>query len=414
MDGFVDMTAAKAAAATSSAKKAREKTENSAVASESLPFILPNQIPPRPWAYGNFLMFGQAAVIGAVDGGGKGAIAVAMALAMITGEPLLEERVWRRGPVAIISYEDDTAEWHRRIAAACIHYHLDYEFILGNVRFIVKRPSGRISFGTMIEGAITSDREKIVAELDLFKPALVIVDPFNHAHHLDDGNNNAMVARVAGEMMMVAKETDAAVLVLHHLRKGSVGSPDDLMGATSLRATLRSSRILARMAPDVAEKMEIKDPWRYIRVAGSKENYAPPPERAKWYRLASVQLGNGTDDYPDGDSIAVATPWQARPMFEGMDATALGKVFEKLRSVTHGPARQAKHTPWAGKPLEEIGGRSPREAAKIITAWMESGVLIKGEYLHAESKNKVARVTLDDAKASAIMAEIRAPDVAPG
>jgi hypothetical protein len=72
------------------------------------------KIPPRPWTYGRFLLFGSAAVIGAVDGGGKGAIAVVMALAMITGRLLLGERVWRTGPVAIVTYEDDETEWHRR------------------------------------------------------------------------------------------------------------------------------------------------------------------------------------------------------------------------------------------------------------------------------------------------------------
>jgi DnaB helicase-like protein len=64
----------------------------------------PAKIPPRRWAYGHFLLFGCASVIGAVDGGGKGAIAVVIALAMITGKPLLGEHVWRAGPVVIITY----------------------------------------------------------------------------------------------------------------------------------------------------------------------------------------------------------------------------------------------------------------------------------------------------------------------
>ena len=45
-------------------------------------------IPPRQWAYGNLLLLGHASVIGAIDGGGKGAHAVAIALSMITGKPL--------------------------------------------------------------------------------------------------------------------------------------------------------------------------------------------------------------------------------------------------------------------------------------------------------------------------------------
>ena len=88
-------------------------------------------IPPRQWAYGNYLLFGKTAVLGAVDGGGKGAIATVMLLAHIFGQPLLGEKIWRHGRVAIITYEDDETEWHRRIAAACVHYQLDYEHEIG-------------------------------------------------------------------------------------------------------------------------------------------------------------------------------------------------------------------------------------------------------------------------------------------
>src|SRR5580704_13897876 len=145
------------------------------------------------------------------------------------------------------------------------------------------------------------------------------------------------------------------------------------MGATSLRATFRSCRILARMTSEVADKLKISDPWRYIRIAGSKENYAPPPDKTSWFKLVSVLLGNPTDAYPDGDDVGVATAWQARGMFEGMKADTLAAVFDALRQTVHGPAKQAKHTPWAGKPLIEIGGRNPEEAGKIIKAWIESG-----------------------------------------
>ena len=167
-----------------------------------------------------------------------------------------------------------------------------------------------------------------------------------------------------------------------------------------------SAVFMVAMTPEVAEKMKITDPWRYIRIAGSKENYAPPPEKASWLKLIGVSLGNATDAYPDGDDIGVATTWQARPAFEGMDAEALAAVFAALRQTVHGPAKQAKHTPWAGKPLMETGGRSEREAGNIVKAWLESGVLTKGEYYHPESKNTVARVSLNEAQAQAIIAEI--------
>jgi hypothetical protein len=378
---------------------------------DRIPPIGATKIPPRPWAYGNFLLRGTAAVLGAVDGAGKGAIAVVMALAVITGKPLLGERVWRKGPVAIISYEDDVDEWHRRIAAACLHYDLDCETVLEGIHFLHK-PGGHVSFASIEDGKVTfPDSAQILRHLKDVGVVLLIIDPFNHAHELDDGNNNVMVAKVAGEIARIGHETPAAVLALHHhLRKGSSGAPDDLMGATSLRATFRSARILQRMTPDIADKMKITDPWRYIRIAGSKENYAPRPEKATWFKLISVPLGNCEVDpvYPDGDDVGVATTWQPRPMFEGMDTATLRAVFQVLRQTVYGPTKQAKHTPWAGKALVDIGKRSDREAATIIAAWLRSGVLTKSEYLHVESKHKVQRVILDEAKAAAILASLEA------
>jgi hypothetical protein len=328
-----------------------------------------------------------------------------MALAMITGKALLDETVWKPGPVAIVTYEDDATEWHRRIAAACKHYELDYELVLGNIRFIY-RIGGRITFGRHGESGVEfPDSAGIIKQLTDLGAVLLIVDPFNHSHALEDGNSNTLVARVAGEMTRIAQEAACAVLVLHHLRKGASGIPDDLMGATSLRATFRSCRILARMAPELAKDMKIEDPWRHIRVAGSKENYAPPPERGTWYRLVSVALDNGRDIYPEGDNVAVATRWTPRKAFEGMDGTTLTAVFKALRETTYAYAKQAKRLPWAGDVLIKTGGRSDREATKILRLWFDSGVLLKSTQYDSVSKNEVGIMTLNEAKITALLVE---------
>jgi hypothetical protein len=242
-------------------------------------------IPPRPWAYGHFLLFGCASVIGAVDGGGKGALAVIIALSMITGRPLLGERVWRTGPVAILSYEDDVIEWQRRIAAACLHYDIDYPSVVESFYFMRRDDGDRIrlaAHGINGGGLIFPDRETIIAGLKEIEPVLWIIDPWNQAHALDDGNNNALMAQTAGETGHIARICNVVALALHHLRKSATGDIDDLMGATSLRATFRSARILSRMTADEAQKLLIpsEERWRYSRSAGHEENYAPPPSKA--------------------------------------------------------------------------------------------------------------------------------------
>src|SRR5689334_15856020 len=139
--------------------------------------IAPASIPPRPWAYGKFLLFGSAAVIGAVDGAGKGAIAVGIAMAMITGVPLLGERVWRTGHVVVIPYEDDEVEWHRRIAAACAHHMIDYETAIANIHFLRRRDGARLSLARQTkEGTVFPDGDGIIKALNGIGAVLLIID----------------------------------------------------------------------------------------------------------------------------------------------------------------------------------------------------------------------------------------------
>jgi hypothetical protein len=46
-------------------------TDDAHIECVALKPIGPANLPPRPWAYGYFLLFGCASVLGAMDGGGK-------------------------------------------------------------------------------------------------------------------------------------------------------------------------------------------------------------------------------------------------------------------------------------------------------------------------------------------------------
>jgi hypothetical protein len=371
-------------------------------------------IPPRRWAYGTFLLFGEASVLGAVDGGGKGGHAVVIALSMITGRQLLGEHVWRSGPVAIITYEDKEDEWRRRIAAACLHYKINYEEAIPHFHFISHK-HGRIRFAARSEEGRTlfPHSEPIIQHLKRIGAVLLIVDPFNHAHALEDGNNNTLIAQVAGEATRIAEVSDTALLALHHLRKGSTGDIDDLMGATSLRATFRSTRILRRMTPEQAEKLQIPaaDAWRYSCIAGTKDNYAPPARRAAWYRLESVGLANRDDLYIEGDNVAVITTWAPPSPFAGIRLDVIERVFEAIR---HGPGNGERFSPdvraehWVGLPITEITGKPVGIVSGIIDGWIDTTVLTKEPFRSPKLRRVRASVTLNEAKVAEILAPLGA------
>jgi hypothetical protein len=388
-----------------------------------------NSIPPRTWAYSHFLLFGCASAIGAVDGGGKGAMAVAIALSMITGKPLLGERVWRKGPVAILTYEDDEDEWKRRIAAACLEYDVIYETVIDSFHFLYRDDGDRIRLAIPSptgRGVIFPDGAGIIAALNEIKPVLFLIDPFNHAHLLEDGNSNAMIAQVAGEVSRIAKATGVATLVLHHLRKSSTNDTtvDDLMGAVALRATFRSVRILARMVKKQADEMGI-DPdemWRYCRIAGSKENYAPPASQTQWFKLESQDLPNGAGIYVDGDNVQVLTPHKTIAAIDDMPKSVIAAIFAAIRT---GPEpgelwhfiRQSKHR-WAGKVISELADISEGEADIAIKAWLqdrEDGpVFIKGHYDSPKHRlKKTGCIRLNETQAAKILEGYREPSQRP-
>jgi hypothetical protein len=342
---------------------------------------------------------------------------------MITGRPLLGERVWRTGPVAILSYEDDVIEWQRRIAAACLHYDIDYPTVVKSFYFMRRDDGDRVrlaAHGINGGGLIFPDRETIIAGLKEIDPVLWIIDPWNLAHTLDDGNSNALMAQTAGETAHITRVCNIVALALHHLRKGATGDIDDLMGATSLRATFRSARILSRMTADEAQKLLIpsEERWRYSRSAGHKENYAPPPEQTTWYHLESVELGNGARIYVDGDNVQVLTLVDDLPdAFDGLSRTAIAEIFDQRRA---GPCPREFFSPhrnaadfWAGIPIITIAGKTAEEARRILRTWLQNHVLSADDYISPRSKRQRPRVLPNEQKAAEILGPLYRPPEAP-
>jgi hypothetical protein len=301
---------------------------------------------------------------------------------------------------------------------ACLQYGIDYEQVCGSFYFI-HRPRGRIRLAAQSAlgrpTVVFPDGDAIIAALKRIGAVLLIVDPFNHAHTLDDGNSNALVAQLASEIARIAAESNTAALVLHHLRKGSNGSADDLMGAVMLRATFRAARVLMRMTAEEAGKLSIpaEESWRYARIAGSKENYAPPPDRATWYKFESHSLGNGAGIYPDGDNVHVVTRWQPPDAFEGMPKSAIAEIFDQLRD---GPGDGEFYSPhvngkerWAGRPIAAAAGKDEAEAKRILRAWLKSGVLIEDEYASPKRREDVKRVIVNETKAAEILGTLYRP-----
>ncbi len=127
---------------------------------------------------------------------------------------------------------------------------------------------------------------------------LIIIDTISRAHHMDE-NSNGEMAQLLMFLEIIAGQTGAAVLFLHHIAKAMSRAGDGdqqhaARGAGALTDNARMGAALSRMTADEAEQMIDKalgsvvpvgpdNRARYVRMSIPKNNYSVPIAD-RWYR----------------------------------------------------------------------------------------------------------------------------------
>jgi hypothetical protein len=115
----------------------------------------------------------------------------------------------------------------------------------------------------------------------------------------------------------------------------------------------------------------------FFRSDIGKANLAPPSEKASWYNLASIPLGNG-DPPDDGDIVGVVTTWEWPNAFEGVTATDLRAVQAEVRNGRWRENFQAKN--WVGIAVARVLKLDPKDKAArtkilgLMKVWIENGM----------------------------------------
>ena len=142
------------------------------------------------------------------------------------------------------------------------------------------------------------------------------------------------------------------------------------------------------------------DHWRHVRLDGAKENLAPPPEGATWFRLASVAL-------PSGESVQAIERWHPPSALADLSTANEVAILERIERGPGGGERYSADRRaadrWVGHAVLAAFGdngfvKTPADASRIVKAWIEAGVLRNGEY-HSEAQRKTRSCcTVDSAK----------------
>jgi hypothetical protein len=350
----------------------------------------PHQIKPRPWLYGFWLMRGAVTLLAAPGGTGKTSLITTTILACVTGRNLLGEQPHRRLRVVFLGLEESEDEMHRRFAAAMLQYEIGADELGDRIHYLDGREYGWKAAEIDPRGqvAMTSDMVALIGDMMMLGTDVLIADPLALTHSAQENDNTAMAA-VMSFFTAAAKACNIAVLLIHHTRKGAMaGEVDAIRGAGALVNHARIAIGLSPMSSDEREQMNIpKDEARaLVRIDDLKFNYSARSADARWVKLESVRLGNGTDDYPHGDTVQVPVNWTppnndittqvSNRILDALAAgTSDGERFTLLRRGDRQAFDVAKHI------LEDEGmDWSESQIMKLLRGWEKNNVISLADY----------------------------------
>jgi hypothetical protein len=343
---------------------------------------------PREWVYGHFLIRRFVSVLGAPGGTGKTAYAIAVALSVALGRPLVEEPVHSPGPVWIYNLEDPRDEVLRRVQAALIAHRIPATDLASRLYLDSGREQPLILATRLPDGSTVATPlvQALIAELTRRQVRLLIVDPFVKSHRLEE-NRNEQVDFAATLWSQVADAAGCAILLVHHFRKGGIaGDADAFRGASALVDAARAAVTLSVMSEREAEGFKVLPDERrlHVRSDNAKLNLAPPPDRAVWLRLRSVDL-------PNGDRVQAVVRWEPPTAWEGLSGTALLDVLREIDAAPEDDlwcTRKQAGERWAGKLLMRFGDRSEQQATTILQGWEKSGLLTQVTFNNKNRKER--------------------------
>src|SRR5262249_13416065 len=158
---------------------------------------------------------------------------------------------------------------------------------------------------------------------------------FIKLHSLEE-NDSGDMNFVCDLLMKIATETDIAVDISHHVHKGQIapGDADAGRGSSGIGDAGRLIYTLTVMSENEAKSFNSAPEERpgYVRLDSAKVNIASRATGAIWFRIIGVDIGNGTPQYPAGDTVQVAEPWSPPDAWSGLSNHTLNAILDAIEA----------------------------------------------------------------------------------
>jgi len=186
----------------------------------------------------------------------KSFLALDMAVSVASGTACLRRfRALRTAPVLLYPAEDSMAVVRQRLDGICAAANTRLDLL---PIFVITAPRLLLD--------LPQDREQLRQTVAEINPAMLILDPFIRLHRSDE-NASKEVAPLLGYLRELQREHKVAVLLVHHVRKGSATKRPGqaLRGSSDLHGWGDSNLYLRKNGPGLLLSIE-------HRAAPSRDN----------------------------------------------------------------------------------------------------------------------------------------------
>ena len=371
----------------------------------------PKKIPIRDWLYGRVLIRKFMSMTVAPGGSGKSSLVLAECVAMASGRNLLGVRPRDTLGVWYWNLEDPLEEVSRRLHAVSLRYGVTNGEIGGRL-FVT---SGRDTALVLVkmEGGRPVVQEKrveaLIASIRARGVDVLVIDPYVSCHEVGENDNVAqdMVVKTFGR---IAEAGGCAVHLVDHTRKvrqgeGAEVGTESARGAKAKTDAARMVRVINRMTQREADALGgVPDAWRHFHAYADKANMAPPVDDRDWFRLATVNLGNGggaagafgalSAGVVHGDDVGVVEEWTPPTPAVIAASTDFQKIEAAMAGKRWRADSQAKAEPWIGEAIGTGLGFDPKgvagkaRVATLVKAWLKAGIFISVTASDANRKER--------------------------
>lgn len=190
---------------------------------------LSKPVPDTDWLVEDLLVAGEVAVLAADSGVGKSMIMMSLAIAIARGdEKWMGLAIKKHGKSMVVDEEQSAQLGMQRWAALASHEGGPIHAVLP------KDVRDNIDYIWYAGVDLVNDAHKLLEDALEVEPVLIVIDSQSRvALGVEENDNTEMSSLYRRALVPLARETGAAVVVIHHTASDNAGKP---RGATAIKA----------------------------------------------------------------------------------------------------------------------------------------------------------------------------------